>query len=53
MESWQVSESAGRNYLPGQWRVSTFPGLAILITVLGSNLLGDGIRNILDPKLRG
>jgi peptide/nickel transport system permease protein len=50
---WGVMVTAGRNYLPGQWWVSTFPGLAIFITVLGFNLLGDGIRDILDPKLRG
>jgi peptide/nickel transport system permease protein len=50
---WGVMVTAGRNYLPGQWWVSTFPGLAIFITVLGFNLLGDGIRDILDPRLRG
>ena len=50
---WGVMVTAGRNYLPGQWWVSTFPGLAIFLTVLGFNLLGDGIRDILDPKLRG
>jgi len=49
---WGVMVTAGRNYLPGQWWVSTFPGLAIFSTVLGFNLLGDGIRDILDPKLR-
>ncbi|MGQ9477836.1 MAG: nickel transporter permease [Candidatus Bipolaricaulia bacterium] len=50
---WGVMVTAGRNYLPGQWWVSTFPGLAIFVTVLGFNLLGDGIRDILDPRLRG
>ncbi len=50
---WGVMVTAGRNYLPDQWWVSTFPGLAIFLTVLGFNLLGDGIRDILDPKLRG
>lgn len=49
---WGVMVTAGRNYLPGQWWVSTFPGLAIFVTVLGFNLLGDGVRDILDPKLR-
>jgi peptide/nickel transport system permease protein len=49
---WGVMVTAGRNYLPGQWWVSTFPGLAIFVTVLGFNLLGDGIRDMLDPKLR-
>ena len=50
---WGVMVTAGRNYLPNQWWVSTFPGLAIFLTVLGYNLLGDGIRDILDPRLRG
>lgn len=49
---WGVMITAGRNYLPGKWWVSTFPGLAILITVLGFNLLGDGVRDILDPRMR-
>lgn len=49
---WGVMVTAGRNYLPGQWWVSTFPGLAIFVTVSGFNLLGDGIRDILDPRLR-
>ncbi len=49
---WGVMVTAGRNYLPGQWWVSTFPGLAIFTTVLGFNLLGDGIRDVLDPRLR-
>ncbi|MGC9019553.1 MAG: nickel transporter permease [Candidatus Bipolaricaulaceae bacterium] len=49
---WGVMVTAGRNYLPGQWWVSTFPGLVIFLTVLGFNLLGDGIRDVLDPRLR-
>jgi peptide/nickel transport system permease protein len=43
--------SNGRNFMPVSWWVSTFPGLAIMLTVLGFNLLGDGIRDILDPRL--
>ncbi len=50
---WGLMISEGRNYIPGQWWVSTFPGLAISLVVLGFNLLGDGIRDILDPRLRG
>ena len=50
---WGLMISDGRNYIPGQWWVSTFPGLAISLVVLGFNLLGDGIRDILDPRLRG
>jgi len=49
---WGVMVSDGRPYIMNQWWVSTFPGLAIMIAVLGFNLLGDGIRDILDPKLR-
>jgi len=42
----------GRNFLPDWWWISTFPGVAILIYVLSFNLLGDGLRDILDPRLR-
>ena len=35
------------------WRLVLFPGVAITITVLAFNLLGDGIRDLLDPRLRG
>lgn len=49
---WGVMISEGRNYITGQWWVSTFPGIAISLVVLGFNLLGDGIRDILDPRLR-
>ena len=38
---------------PGAWWMAIFPGLAISITVLGFNLLGDTLRDILDPRLRG
>jgi ABC-type dipeptide/oligopeptide/nickel transport system permease subunit len=41
----------GRNYLPDQWWIATFPGCAIAITVLGINLIGDGLRDTLDPRL--
>ncbi|HAF71255.1 TPA: D,D-dipeptide ABC transporter permease [Candidatus Acetothermia bacterium] len=49
---WGVMVSEGRNFMPHGWWVSTFPGLAIMVTVLGFNLLGDGIRDILDPRMR-
>ncbi len=49
---WGVMVSEGRNFMPDAWWVSTFPGLAIMVTVLGFNLLGDGIRDILDPRMR-
>ena len=50
---WGAMLSAGRNYLRNAWWFSTFPGLAIMFVVLGFNLLGDGLRDILDPKMRG
>lgn len=49
---WGLMVSDGRNFMPHAWWVSTFPGLAIAVTVLGFNLLGDGIRDVLDPKMR-
>jgi peptide/nickel transport system permease protein len=49
---WGAMISTGRNYLPDHWWMATFPGMAILITVLGFNLLGDGLRDILDPQSR-
>ncbi len=49
---WGSMVSDGRNYLVDQWWMSTLPGLAIALTVLGFNLLGDGIRDLLDPHLR-
>lgn len=51
LPEWGVMITAGRNYLPGQWWVSTFPGIAIFVVILGFNLLGDGIRDALDPRL--
>jgi len=49
---WGAIVSDGRSYLYQQWWISTFPGLAIAVVVLGFNFLGDGIRDILDPKIR-
>ncbi len=49
---WGAMVSDGRNYLVDQWWMSTLPGSAIAASVLGFNLLGDGIRDILDPRLR-
>jgi peptide/nickel transport system permease protein len=42
--------AVGRAHLSGAWWVSTVPGLAILITSLAFNLLGDGLRDVLDPR---
>lgn len=50
---WGVMVASGRNFILDQWWYSTFPGMAILITAIGFNLLGDGIRDLLDPRQRG
>jgi peptide/nickel transport system permease protein len=49
---WGRDLSEGRNYMAVAWWVSTFPGLAILFTIVSINLLGDGLRDTLDPRLR-
>jgi peptide/nickel transport system permease protein len=49
---WGLTISESRNYLPDAWWYATFPGLAILVVVLGFNLLGDGLRDLVDPRLR-
>lgn len=49
---WGAMLSQGREYLSSQWWVATFPGVAIALTVLSVNLLGDGLRDVLDPRLR-
>jgi peptide/nickel transport system permease protein len=50
---WGVMISEGRNYMATQWWLAAFPALAILLVVGGFNLLGDGLRDLLDPRLRG
>ena len=47
---WMLSD--GRNYLATAWWLATFPGLAIMLTVLAVNLLGDWLRDTLDPRLK-
>jgi peptide/nickel transport system permease protein len=49
---WGLMVSEGRSFLMDQWWIATFPAVAILLLVLGFNLLGDGVRDILDPRLR-
>jgi peptide/nickel transport system permease protein len=48
--SWGNILSEGKDYIQFAWWLSLFPGLAILITVLGYNLLGEGLRDALDPR---
>ncbi len=50
--SWGSLLSAGKDNIEIAWWLSAFPGLAILVTVLGYNLLGEGIRDALDPRQR-
>ena len=49
---WGAMISLGRQYLIDQWWVPTVPGIAILVVSLGFNLLGDGLRDVFDPKRR-
>ncbi|WP_172122008.1 ABC transporter permease [Devosia sp. 919] len=49
---WGLMSSEGRQLLQRAWWISAFPGLAILTVVIGFNLLGDGLRAALDPKIR-
>ena len=50
---WGAMVTTGRNYFLDYWWVATFPGLAIFLTVLAFNLLGDWIRDLLDPRTTG
>ena len=51
--SWGVMLADGRNYLATSWWMATFPGIAISLTVLGIMLLGNWLRDVLDPKNQG
>jgi peptide/nickel transport system permease protein len=51
--SWGTMLGAGRRYMETAPWVAVFPGVAITVTVLGFNLFGDGLRDYLDPRLRG
>ena len=48
---WGAMLGGGRAYMGVAWWMTTFPGVAIMITVLGMNILGDGLRDAFDPKL--
>ena len=50
--SWGMMLAEGRDYLSNAWWLATVPGAAISLVVLGANLLGDGLRDLLDPSLR-
>lgn len=49
---WGAMISVGRKFLMDQWWYATFPGVFILITVVGFNILGDALRDVLDPRIR-
>lgn len=51
--SWGGMLTVGHHYIHSAWWLATFPGLAIFISVLAFNLIGDGLRDSLDPRLRG
>ncbi len=50
--AWGAMVSDGRNYLASSWGIAFFPGMAIFLTVVGFNFMGDWIRDALDPRLR-
>jgi len=52
IDSWGMMVAIGREVITVAWWPSTFPGLAILITVLGFNLMGDAARDVLDPRIQ-
>lgn len=53
LPEWGLITSTGRQYMLNAWWYPAFPGLAIVITVIAFNLIGDALRDILDPYLRG
>lgn len=52
LPEWGSMLATGREFIQSAWWVVTFPGLIILMTVLAFNLMGDGLRDALDPKLK-
>ena len=51
--SWGMALADGKDYLVSGWWLATFPGLAIMLLVLCMNIMGDGARDLLEPRLRG
>jgi peptide/nickel transport system permease protein len=51
MPSWGNILASGKDYIESAWWLTLFPGLAILITILSYNLVGEGLREVIDPKL--
>ena len=48
---WGAMLADGRDFMSDAWWIATFPGLAIMVTVLGFNFFGDALRDALDPKM--
>ncbi|TMC52599.1 MAG: ABC transporter permease [Chloroflexi bacterium] len=48
--TWGGMVADGRTFLDVAWWVSTFPGLALLVVVIATNLVGDGLRDVFDPR---
>jgi peptide/nickel transport system permease protein len=53
LPEWGAMISSGRKFMLDQWWVAAMPGIAIFVVSLGFNLLGDGLRDVLDPKAEG
>jgi peptide/nickel transport system permease protein len=49
---WGSIMTAGRTYIRDFWPLATFPGVAIFLALFGFNVLGDGLRDAMDPKLK-
>jgi len=49
---WGTMLASGRNYLRQAWHISTFPGIALTITLMALTLIGDGLRDALDPRMK-
>jgi peptide/nickel transport system permease protein len=49
---WGIMLAEGRQFMRTAWWIMAFPGLAITITVIAANLIGDGVRDALDPRLK-
>jgi ABC-type dipeptide/oligopeptide/nickel transport system permease subunit len=52
MPEWGLMLSQGRGFMSLAWWLTVFPGLGIMATVMAMNLMGDGLRDVLDPRLR-
>jgi peptide/nickel transport system permease protein len=51
--SWGWDIASGRDFVSVAWWMSTMPGLVLFLTVMSLNMLGDWVRDITDPKMRG